>query len=110
MTNDIAAQVTTNQVGLWEDDRERRLLLGPSIVLDEEAVLDKLHGLYYDSDNDYERLRRIKKRWDPNHECGNRRRRTNEKRRGAVISRVFEGTSEIQQLVIERAISGLRIE
>lgn len=67
LTNDIAAQVTTNQVGLWDDDRERRLLLGPSIVLNEEAVLDKLHGLYYDSDGDYERLRRLKKRWDPKH-------------------------------------------
>jgi alkylation response protein AidB-like acyl-CoA dehydrogenase len=30
--------------------------------------------------------------------------------RGAKIHTIFEGTSEIQQLVISRAISGLRIE
>jgi len=30
--------------------------------------------------------------------------------RGAKIHTIFEGTSEIQQLVIARAISGLRIE
>jgi alkylation response protein AidB-like acyl-CoA dehydrogenase len=29
---------------------------------------------------------------------------------GNVIHTIFEGTSEIQQLVIARAISGLRIE
>jgi alkylation response protein AidB-like acyl-CoA dehydrogenase len=29
---------------------------------------------------------------------------------GSVIHTIFEGTSEIQQLVISRAISGLRIE
>jgi alkylation response protein AidB-like acyl-CoA dehydrogenase len=31
-------------------------------------------------------------------------------KRGSVIHTIFEGTSEIQQLVIARAISGLRIE
>jgi hypothetical protein len=29
---------------------------------------------------------------------------------GSLIHTIFEGTSEIQQLVISRAISGLRIE
>ncbi|MDO8389445.1 MAG: hypothetical protein Q7V57_03075 [Actinomycetota bacterium] len=32
------------------------------------------------------------------------------RKRGTVNHTIFEGTSEIQQLVIARAISGLRIE
>jgi hypothetical protein len=32
------------------------------------------------------------------------------RRPGTVIHTIFKGTSEIQQLVVSRAISGLRIE
>jgi len=66
-TNDVAADVINNNVNLWEDGKERRLILGPMLVNEEQPVLDDMWDLYYDSEEDYHRLLEIKKHLDPDH-------------------------------------------
>jgi len=66
-TNDVAADVISNDVNLWEDGRERRLLLGPMLVNEEEPVLDHMWKLYYDDEAVYDRLLTIKQKLDPYH-------------------------------------------
>jgi len=65
-------------------------------VIDNRIGLDRTH---FDLPFDLEWQRRVS---DP---CSVGRFRTS-----AKIHTIFEGTSEIQQLVIARAISGLRVE
>lgn len=66
-TNAIAADVTSNKVNLWEDGKERRLLLGPMLVNDEQPVLDDMWELYFDDKAVYDRLLTIKQQLDPDH-------------------------------------------
>ncbi len=66
-TNALAADVISNKVGLWEDGRERRLLLGPMLVGDEEPVLDDMRALYFGDDDVYDRLLTFKQHVDPDH-------------------------------------------
>lgn len=66
-TNALAADVVGNRVNLFEDGKERRLILGPMLIDDERPILDEQWALYYDSRDVYDRLLAIKKRVDPNH-------------------------------------------
>lgn len=66
-TNAIAADVQSNKLNLWEDNKERRVILGPMLVNDEKPILDDMWELYYDNREVYERLLKIKKELDPHH-------------------------------------------
>lgn len=66
-TNALAKEVMNNDVNLWEDGRERRLLLGPMLVGDEQPVLDHMWQLYFDDEAVYDRLLTIKQQLDPDH-------------------------------------------
>jgi len=67
LTNAVAADVINNNANLWEDGKERRLILGPMLVNEEQPVLDDMWDLYYDSEEDYQRLLTIKQQLDPDH-------------------------------------------
>lgn len=66
-TNALAEEVMSNDVNLWEDGKERRLLLGPMLVGDEDPVLDDMWELYFDDRAVYDRLLKIKQQLDPDH-------------------------------------------
>ncbi|MCB9597860.1 MAG: BBE domain-containing protein [Sandaracinaceae bacterium] len=66
-TNGMAADVVSNALNLFEDGRERRLILGPMLIDDEKPILDEQWALYYDSREVYDRLLAIKKAVDPHH-------------------------------------------
>jgi FAD/FMN-containing dehydrogenase len=66
-TNDLAEKVMNNDVGLWEDGVERRLILGPMLVGNEKPVLDEMWKLYFDDEAVYDRLLTIKQQLDPDH-------------------------------------------
>ncbi|MFZ4720597.1 MAG: FAD-binding oxidoreductase [Ilumatobacteraceae bacterium] len=66
-TDALAAEVMNNKIGLWEDGRERRLMLGPMLISTETAVLDYQWKLYFDDQPTYERLLAIKASLDPDH-------------------------------------------
>ena len=66
-TNAIAADVLSHKLNLWEDSKERRLILGPMLINDEKPILDDLWALYYDNRGVYERLLKIKEELDPRH-------------------------------------------
>ena len=66
-TNALAADVVSNKLNLWDDNRERRVMLGPTLVNDEKPILDDLWALFYDNREVYDRLLRIKQELDPHH-------------------------------------------
>ena len=66
-TNALAADVRSNKLNLWDDDKERRVLLGPMLVDDEKPILDDQWALYFDDQSVYDRLLRIKQELDPDH-------------------------------------------
>jgi FAD binding domain len=66
-TNALAADVMSNKLNFWDDNRERRVMLGPTLVNDEKPILDDLWALFYDNREVYERLLRIKQELDPHH-------------------------------------------
>lgn len=66
-SNALAADIMSNKLNFWEDNRERRVILGPMIVNDEKPILDDLWACFYDSREVYERLLRIKRELDPHH-------------------------------------------
>jgi hypothetical protein len=66
-TNDLADEVVSNKLNLWDDGKERRVILGPMVINDEKPILDELWALYYDSRDVYDRLLRIKQELDPQH-------------------------------------------
>jgi hypothetical protein len=66
-TNDIAKEVLSGKLNLWEDGKERRLILGPMLIDDEKPILDEQWHLYYDDREIYNRLLNVKKAVDPDH-------------------------------------------
>jgi len=66
-TNALASDVIGNKLNLWEDNKERRVILGPMLVSDEKPILDELWPLYYDGPDVYNELLRIKGELDPHH-------------------------------------------
>jgi hypothetical protein len=66
-TNSLAADVVSNKVNLWDDGKERRVILGPMLIDDEQPILDDQWALYYDSRDVYDRLLRTKQELDPHH-------------------------------------------
>ncbi len=66
-TNALAADVRSNKLNLWDDDKERRVLLGPMLVDDEKPILDDQWALYFDDRSVYDHLLRIKQEVDPHH-------------------------------------------
>jgi hypothetical protein len=67
LTNAIANDVRSNKLNLWEDNKERRLILGPMLVNNEKPILDEQWAYYYDNSAVYERLLKIKQKMDPDH-------------------------------------------
>lgn len=66
-TNGIAADMRRMQHEFWDDGRERRLLLGPMVVDNEQPVLDELWSLFYDDRSVYDKLLATKLAVDPQH-------------------------------------------
>ncbi len=63
----LAADVMSNKLNFWDDGRERRVILGPTVVNDEKPILDELWAVYYDNREVYDRLLKIKQELDPQH-------------------------------------------
>lgn len=66
-TNDIAQDIVSGKLDFWDDHKQRRLILGPMLINDEQPILDEQWEHYYDDRAVYDRLLRIKEAVDPDH-------------------------------------------
>lgn len=66
-TNKIVDDVRNNKSNFWDDGKERRLILAPSVVKDEPPGLDDMWRLYYDDKDVYHTLLKTKLEFDEHH-------------------------------------------
>jgi hypothetical protein len=65
--NELAGTVCSNTLKLFASGRPHRVIGGPCFFNDEQPIMDELWEHYWDSQEVYERLLRVKEKFDPQH-------------------------------------------